>query len=158
MGGSAPVSDRNSWGRQAWGHGQWGDQAEIDVTLGSLTASTAVSSVSIEATIGSGWGRDAWSSLAWGVAFSTELGSLQSTFSAGTLSVVGDALVQPTGVSVTATAGTATGEPEHRVFPTGVSSTTSLGSVSILEGAGTILSSLAMTLQLVVKRVLVQSM
>ena len=145
MGGSAPVSDRNSWGRQAWGHGQWGDQAEIDVTLGSLTASTAVSSVSIEATIGSGWGRDAWSSLAWGVAFSTELGSLQSTFSAGTLSVVGDALVQPTVVSVTATAGTATGEPEHRVFPTGVSSTTSLGSVSILEGAGTILSSLAMT-------------
>ena len=73
------------------------------------------------------------SSLAWGVAFSTELGSLQSTFSAG-VSVVGDALVQPTGVSVTATAGTATGEPEHRVFPTGVSSTTSLGSVSILEG------------------------
>ena len=145
MGGSAPVSDRNSWGRQAWGHGQWGDQAEIDVTLGSLTASTAVSSVSIEATIGSGWGRDAWSSLAWGVAFSTELGSLQSTFSAGTLSVVGDALVQPTGVSVTASAGTAAGEPEHRVFPTGVSSTTSLGSVAIEEGAGVVLSSLAMT-------------
>ena len=145
MGGSAPVSDRNSWGRQAWGHGQWGDQADVDITLDSLTASTAVSSLTVEATIGLGWGRDAWSSLAWGVAFSTELGSLQSTFSAGTLSVVGDALVQPTGVSATTSLGTPLAEPENVVQPTGVSSTTSLGSVSIFEGAGTILTSLAMT-------------
>ena len=145
MGGSAPVSDRNSWGRQAWGNGQWGDQADIDETLGSLTASTAVSSATVEATIGSGWGRDAWSSLAWGVSHSAELESLQSTFAAGTLSVEADALVQPTGVSATTALGTATGEPEHRIFPTGVSSTTSLGSVTILEGAGTILNSLAMT-------------
>ena len=146
MGGSAPVSDRNSWGRQAWGHGQWGDQAEIDLTLGSLTASTAVSSVTVEATIGSGWGRDAWSSLAWGVAFSTELGSLQSTFSAGTLSVVGDALVQPTGVSATTALGTASGEPEHRVFPTGLEFQTQLsGALAIEEGAGVVLGSLPMT-------------
>ena len=82
----------------------------------------------------------------WGVAFSTELGSLQSTFSAGTLSVVGDALVQPTGVSATTALGTAAGEPEHRVFPTGLEFQTQLsGALAIEEGAGVVLGSLPMT-------------
>ena len=62
----------SAWGNGAWGHGQWGDQANIDVTLNSLSASTAISSVSVDATIGSGWGRDAWSSLAWGVSHSAD--------------------------------------------------------------------------------------
>tara|TARA_B100000424_G_scaffold92762_1_gene69827 strand:+ start:60 stop:1169 length:1110 start_codon:yes stop_codon:yes gene_type:complete len=135
----------NAWGDGSWGNGFWGNQADNTVTLDSLSTTVSVSSVSVDAQIGTGWGRDAWNSLAWGVAFSAELGSLQSTFSAGTLSVVADALVQPTGLSVTSALGTAVGEPENVYFPTGVSFETQLSGVTVNEGAGVVAGSLLMS-------------
>ena len=135
----------NAWGDGSWGNGFWGNQADNTVTLDSLSTTVSVSSVSVDAQIGTGWGRDAWNSLAWGVAFSAELGSLQSTFSAGTLSVVGDALVQPTGLSVTSALGTAVGEPENVYFPSGVSFETQLSGVTVNEGAGVVAGSLLMS-------------
>jgi len=145
MGGYAPVSDANAWSSGSWNHGFWGNQASAGLTTTSVSSTTALGSVTVDASIGTGWGRDAWSSLAWGVSHSVELESLQSTFSTGTLSLEADALVQPTGVSATTSLGTPIAEPENVVQPTGVSSTTSLGSVTIFEGAGTILNSLTMT-------------
>ena len=148
MGGSVSVSDANSWSRHAWGHGFWGNQASAGLTTTSVSATTALGTPSVDATIGTGWGRDAWSSLAWGVSFTVELDSLTMSFAQGAEEALGDALVSVTGLSVTSAVGTATGEPEHVIFPTGVSSTTTLGSVSILEGHGVLLGSLEMTTSL----------
>ena len=75
MGGSVSVSDANSWSRHAWGHGFWGNQASAGLTTTSVSATTALGTPSVDATIGTGWGRDAWSSLAWGVSFTVELDS-----------------------------------------------------------------------------------
>ena len=132
----------SAWGNGAWGHGNWGQQADATVFLSSLSTSATIGSPTIEATIGSGWGRDAWSSLAWGVSYSVELSSLQSTFSLGSTSQEGDAVVTPTGLTTTSTLGTAIGEPENVYDVTGVSSSFSLGSVTVEEGAGVTLASL----------------
>ena len=145
MGGSAPVSDANAWSRHAWGHGFWGNQASAGLTTTSVSSTTALGSVTVDATIGTGWGRDSWSSRAWGVAFTTQLDSLSTTSSLGSATVVADALVTLDSLQVSSALGTATGEPEHVIFPTGVSSTTALGSVSVLEGHGVLLGSLTMS-------------
>ncbi len=145
MGGSAPVSDADAWSRQAWGHGQWGNQSSIVQTTTSLSSTTSLGTVAVDATIGSGWGRDSWSSRAWGVAFTTELDSLSMASSLGSTTIAGDCLVTLDSLQVASSLGTAVAEPEHRIFPTGVSSTTTLGSVSILEGHGVLLSSLSMS-------------
>ena len=111
-----------------------GDNKPTPLSLpAGVTLSSTRGSVSIETAIGSGWGEVAWSSMAWGVA--VELNSLQSTFTAGTLTIVADALVQASGVSFSSAIGQAIGEPENVYDLTGVSSSTALGSVSI-EGHG----------------------
>ena len=134
----------NGWGDGVYGHGNWNQQANATVTtITGVSSTSAVSSVSVEATIGSGWSRDAWNSLGWGVAYSVQLTSASSTFSLGSTSHVADALVSPTGVSATTALGTATGEPEHVIFPTGLTFETQLsGALSIEEGAGVVLPSL----------------
>tara|TARA_B100000424_G_scaffold257695_1_gene238910 strand:+ start:467 stop:1576 length:1110 start_codon:yes stop_codon:yes gene_type:complete len=135
----------SAWDNGVWGHGDWGQQANATVTVTGVTLSSTRGSVSVEATIGSGWGRDAWSSMAWGVAHTVELNSLQSTFTAGTLTIVADALVQASGVSFSSAIGQATGEPENVYDLTGVSSSTALGSVSIEEGIGIVAPSVTMS-------------
>ena len=134
----------NGWGDGVYGHGNWNQQANATVTtITGLSSTSTVSSVSVEATIGSGWSRDAWNSLGWGVAYSVQLTSASSTFSLGSTSHIADALVSPTGVSLTSTTGTAVGEPEHVIFPTGLTFETQLsGALSIEEGAGVVLPSL----------------
>ena len=135
----------SAWDNGVWGHGDWGQQANATVTVTGVTLSSTRGSVSVEATIGSGWGRDAWSSMAWGVAHTVELNSLQSTFTAGTLTIVADALVQASGVSFSSAIGQAIGEPENVYDLTGVSSSTALGSVSIEEGIGIVAPSVTMS-------------
>ena len=91
-----------------------------------------------------GWGRQAWNDGTWGGPVPVSLTGLSTTAALGTESVIADCLVTLGSLSVTSALGTALGEATN-VYPvTGVSSQTTLGSVSILEGHGVLLSSLQM--------------
>ena len=92
-----------------------------------------------------GWGRGTWSEGAWGEYIPVSVTGIQSNTSVGTLSVVADALVTPTGVSSGVVLGTAVGEPESIYPVTGVQSNTAIGTVSVQEGHGAIVTGLEMT-------------
>lgn len=83
-----------------------------------------------------GWGRGTWSSGEWGEFIPVEATGTQSNTSVGSVTIVADALVTPTGVSSGAVLGTAIGEAES-IYPlTGVQSNTATGTLEAQEGHG----------------------
>ena len=92
-----------------------------------------------------GWGRGTWSEGAWGEYIPVSVTGIQSNTSVGTLSVVANALVTPTGVSSGVVLGIAIGEPESIYPVTGVQSNIATGTVTVQEGHGAIVTGLEMT-------------
>ena len=92
------------------------------------------------------WGENNWGEGPWGQqsSITVSVTGLSTTTAIGTESVVADALVAVSTLSMTSALGTAVGEPEHVIFPTGVSFETQLsGALAIEEGAGGVLGSLS---------------
>ena len=91
------------------------------------------------------WGENNWGEGAWGQqsSITVSVTGLSTTTAIGTESVVADALVAVSTLSMTSALGTAIGEPENVTFPTGVSFETQLSGVLIGEGAGVVLGSLS---------------
>lgn len=92
------------------------------------------------------WGENNWGEGPWGQqsSITVSVTGLSTTTAIGTESVVADALVAVSTLSMTSALGTAVGEPEHVIFPTGVSFETQLsGALAIEEGAGVVLGSLS---------------
>jgi len=83
-----------------------------------------------------GWGRGTWSSGEWGEFIPVEVTGTQSNTSVGSVTIVADAVVTPTGVSSSADLGQAIGEAES-IYPlTGVQSNTATGTLEVQEGHG----------------------
>ena len=92
------------------------------------------------------WGENNWGEGAFGQqsSITVSVTGLSTTTALGTESVVADALVAVSTLSMTSALGTAVGEPENVTFPTGVSFETQLsGALAIEEGAGVVLGSLS---------------
>ncbi len=91
------------------------------------------------------WGENNWGEGFWGQqsSITVSVTGLSTTTALGTESVVADAVVAVSTLSMTSALGTAVGEPENVTFPTGVSFETQLSGVLIGEGAGVVLGSLS---------------
>jgi hypothetical protein len=83
-----------------------------------------------------GWSRGTWGSGDWGEFIPVEVTGIQSNTSLGSVTIVADALVTPTGVSSGVVLGTAVGEPESIYPVTGIQSNTATGTLEAQEGHG----------------------
>ena len=91
-----------------------------------------------------GWGRQGWNEGTWGGPVPVSVTGLSSSFTLGTESVEANALVEPSGLSMTSVLGTAGASQESIFTLTGVSFETQLSGVLVEEGAGVVLPSLSM--------------
>lgn len=98
----------NAWGALSWGQGSWAAQGDVSLTLTGLSASYSIGNVSATGIIEVGWGGDTWGENEWGDLSGSQptITGQQLTSSIGTLqSVSGNAIVEPSGTSLTSSLG-----------------------------------------------------
>ena len=102
----------NAWGALSWGQGSWAAQGDVGLTVSGISATYSIGSVSAAGIIQVGWGGDTWGENEWGdlSGSAPNVTGVQLSFSIGNLqSVTGDASVDVTGSTLTATNAGATG-------------------------------------------------
>ena len=90
-----------TWGQQTWGFQNWGTLGDQNLTLGSISLSATLSVVQVDNEIQIGWGGDSWGENSWGElsgAF-VDVSGISLTANIGAISIFGNALVEPSGIS-----------------------------------------------------------
>ena len=126
----------SAWGNQTWGFQNWGTLGNVDVTLSStnLQSTFSIGSVTPTGIVEIGWGGDTWSENEWGDLSGSQptITGQQLTSSIGTLqSVTGNALVEPSGVSLTSSLGEELAGISITVQVTGSLESMAVGSTTI---------------------------
>ena len=131
----------NGWGRGEWGEFAWGDNFSVQVTGQSLTSSigseTAFTDVNVSVT-SAGQLTSTFASPSFSIIIDQDIFVLASEdqldASIGTLqSVTGDALVQPSGISITSSVGTSAAGLFLDVPVTGIQASFTQGTISLVQ-------------------------
>ena len=143
--GSATVDESTltgeGWGRGEWGEFAWGDNFSVQVTGQSLTSSigseTAFTDVNVSVT-SAGQLTSTFASPSFSIIIDQDIFVLASEdqldASIGTLqSVTGDALVQPSGISITSSVGTSAAGLFLDVPVTGIQASFTQGTISLVQ-------------------------
>ena len=122
------------WGAKTWNEQSWGDLNDVTV---SLTGFEISSSMGIEGWSNNTYGQGAWGEFAITIGLSPnfDISGVEFSASAGSLSGIGSAVVEPSGVSATASAGSLAVESDANVAMSGVSASFSIGSVTVADMA-----------------------
>ena len=124
----------NTWNQAltTWGQNAWGEQADVNLTLTGLSATTSVGSV--DAYVQPGWGTLEWGYNGWGSVDEAVVrpSGVSATTSVGAITPAD--VMGLTGVSATTSIGTPTLDISVSVSLTGVSATTSVGSLNVEIG------------------------
>lgn len=123
----------NAWGALSWGQGSWAAQGDVGLTVSGISATYSIGSVSAAGIIQVGWGGDTWGENEWGdlSGSAPNVTGVQLSFSIGNLqSVTGDASVDVTGSTLTATNAGAIGGTSVIQIVTGSLESIGVGTVS----------------------------
>ena len=123
----------NAWGALSWGQGSWAAQGDVELSVSGISATYSIGSVSAAGIIQVGWGGDTWGENEWGDLSGSvpNVTGVQLSFSIGNLqSVTGDASVDVTGSTLTATNAGALGGTSHIQIVTGSLESIGVGTVS----------------------------
>jgi len=123
----------NAWGGLSWGSGSWAAQGDVSLSISGISATYSIGAVTAQGIIQVGWGGDTWGENEWGdlSGSAPNITGVQLSFSIGTLqSVTGDASVDVTGSSLTATNAGALGGTSHIQIVTGSLESMAVGTVS----------------------------
>ena len=127
----------NAWGALSWGQGSWAAQGDVGVTVSGLSATYSIGAVTATAIVEIGWGGDTWGENEWGDLSGSQptITGIQASFSVGAIaSITGDALVQPSGISISSSIGNEIAGISFTFEATGIQSTFSVGSNNIEIG------------------------
>tara|TARA_R100001163_G_C5057472_1_gene193978 strand:- start:610 stop:1725 length:1116 start_codon:yes stop_codon:yes gene_type:complete len=98
----------NTWGALSWGDGSWAAQGDVGLTVSGISASFSIGTVTPVGIIEIGWGGDSWGENEWGDLSGSQpnITGQQLTSSIGNLqSVTANAVVEPSGISLTSSLG-----------------------------------------------------
>ena len=148
-----------TWNTGSWGQNQWNDNANPTPIVTGFAMSAALGDESSSTEVNVGWGRQEWGLQGWGIAgtfiatgdaVTASLGSVTTTANAntgpstnnnqlltaglGSVTAFGLAVVDATGIPLTANLGTVDASPD--AMPTGVAATMGLGTVEAFNLAG----------------------
>ena len=106
------------WGAKSWNDGEWGELNDVTV---SLTGQSITTGFGVEGWSNNAYGRGAWGTFAADVGLGADVSvsGLSSSTSIGSPSITGTAVVQPSGVSTTASPGSLTIEADGNVSLSG---------------------------------------
>ena len=127
----------NAWGALSWGQGSWAAQGDVGVTVSGLSATYSIGAVTATAIVEIGWGGDTWGENEWGDLSGSQptITGIQASFSVGAIaSITGDALVEPSGISISSSIGNEIAGISFTFEATGIQSTFSVGSNNIEIG------------------------
>ena len=123
-----------TWGQQTWGFQNWGTLGDQNLTLGSISLSATLSVVQVDNEIQIGWGGDSWGENSWGElsgAF-VDVSGISLTANIGAISIFGNALVEPSGISTGFSVGQITQRIDVDVILTdGISTQTNTGQITV---------------------------